>query len=324
MLNSDFRSVPVLILGFSRIDSIRMMIGKLVNWGVRDVFLSLDFASDPKTLSEQQKLITELSSKTNYSGTRIRIWHRDRNHGVAIGVLSGLDWFFTENKTGIVIEDDLEFEEDFLRFCALALDCYKNHKDVLMVSGNRYSGQKVETSVTLTNYPQIWGWATWRSKWNEIRDLIIGKSKFQYSKMIRSNVGYFYAGATRARLGFVDTWDTPLAYEMLIRQKLCILPPVNLVSNIGSDVYAAHTRNDNFPMNQPIHKLLEVKCPSVESLNSTVLTQNKYLENNVFRIKKRHILSPTKLWFEYLPRKFRGEKMESLPLRLNRAEKFAD
>ena len=156
MLNSEFRSVPVLILGFSRIGSIRKMIGNLVNWGVRDVFLSLDFASDPKILNEQQELITELSSKTNNSSTRIRIWHRERNHGVAIGVLSGLDWFFAENEMGIVIEDDLEFEEDFLRFCAFALDFYKNHKDVLMVSGNRYSGQEVETSVTFTNYPQIW------------------------------------------------------------------------------------------------------------------------------------------------------------------------
>lgn len=324
MLNSDFRSVPVLILGFSRIDSIRMMIGKLVNWGVKDVFLSLDFASEPKILSEQKKLITELSYQSKFSSTRIRIWHRNRNHGVAIGVLSGLDWFFAENETGIVIEDDLEFEEDFLRFCAFALDCYKNHKDVLMVSGNRYSGQKVETSVTLTNYPQIWGWATWSSKWTEMRDLIIGKSKFEYSKMIKNNIGYFYAGAVRARLGFVDTWDTPLAYEMLIREKFCILPPVNLVGNVGSDVYAAHTHNDGFPMNQPIHKLHEITFPNVESLTSAVLTQNKYLEKHVFRIKTRHMLSPTKLWLEGLLRKCRGEKIDSLPLRLNRAEKFAE
>lgn len=324
MINSDYRSVPVLIIGYSRVNSIRDIFNNLVKFGVTDIFLALDFAHDPVLLNKQRDLVDELTEKAIHSETKLRVWHRNRNHGVALGVLSGLNWFFSENEMGIVIEDDLVFDINFLKFCTSALDCYRDHEDVLMVSGNRYNGKSLQTKVAITNYPQIWGWATWRSKWEEIRDLIVRKTRINYSQIMRSNVGYFYAGAVRARIGFVDTWDMPLAYEMLVRGKFCILPPVNLVSNVGSDNHAVHTQESSFPMNHPIEKVLDIKFPSMGSLISESKIQNLYLEKNVFQVRKRHILSPIKIGFAILYGKIRGKKINSLKSRLSKVEKFAE
>ncbi len=322
MVSSDYKSVPVLIIGYSRVNSIRDIFNNLVKFGVTDIFLALDFAHDPVLLNEQRDLVHELKEKAINSETNLRVWHRNRNHGVALGVLSGLDWFFSENETGIVIEDDLFFDVNFLKFCASSLDYYRDNGDVLMVSGNRYDGRSLETKVAITNYPQIWGWATWRSKWQEIRDLIVRKTRINYSQITRSEVGYFYAGAVRARIGLVDTWDTPLAYEMLVRGKFCLLPPVNLVSNVGSDNHAVHTQESSFPMNHPIEKVLDITFPSMESLIAESKLHNIYLEKNVFQVRMKHILSPIKLRFGILYGKIQGKKTTSLKSRLSRVEKF--
>lgn len=323
MLSSDYRSVPVLIIGYTRLQSIKLIFENLVSFGVKDIFLSLDFADKPVILDEQRNMVNELKEKASHSNTNLRVWHRNRNHGVALGVLTGLDWFFSENEIGIVIEDDLIFDLNFLKFCASALDRYKDHRDIVMVSGNRYNGESLEKEVAITNYPQIWGWATWRVKWEEIRALIVKKTRINYSQIMRKNVGYFYAGAVRARRGYVDTWDTPLAYEMLTRGKFCILPPVNLVSNVGSDNHAVHTQESSFPMNHPIEKVLDIKFPSTESLIQESKIQNRYLEKNVFKVKMRHTLSPIKLGFVILYGQLRGKKVNSLKSRLSNAEKFA-
>jgi hypothetical protein len=191
-----------------------------------------------------------------------------------------------------------------------------------MVSGNRYNARSVETKVAITNYPQIWGWATWCSKWHEIRDLIVRKTRINYSQITRSEVGYFFSGAVRARIGFVDTWDTPLAYEMLVRGKFCLLPPVNLVSNVGSDNHAVHTQKSSFPMNHPIGKVLDITFPSMESLIRESKINNVYLEKNVFHVRVKHILSPIKLGIGILYQKIKGKKTTSLKSRLSRVEQF--
>jgi hypothetical protein len=322
MLSNNSKSIPVLIIGYSRLNAIRDLAHKLLNYEVKDVYLAIDYSADALVASQQRTLVSELSQQFSRRNTELHVWHRNRNHGVAVGVLSALDWFFSSNAVGIVIEDDLTFEEDFLEFCAASLVHFEDNREVLMISGNRYDGAAMKTEVVLTNYPQIWGWATWGTKWPEIRDLILDDKRPNYLRLRKKNICYFYAGAVRARSGLVDTWDTPLAYEMLLRKRLCVLPPVNLVSNLGADHYAAHTRNNTFPLNYPLGRIREVTFPSLEEMKEGCEKQNNYLERYVFRIKLRHLLSPMKLWLFLCYGKVQRKNIIPLELRLRDAEQF--
>jgi len=48
--------------------------------------------------------------------------------------------------------------------------------------------------------------------------------------------------------GKLDTWDYQWAFSILIQNGLCILPNVNMVSNIGCNSEATHTKNELLPL----------------------------------------------------------------------------
>lgn len=322
ILANSFSSTPVLIIGYSRVSSIRMQIEKLLEYKITKIYLSLDFSANTLVQQEQLELIQYCSQKSMKSNTSIVVWQRKRNHGVAVGVLSAIEWFFSDNESGIIVEDDLVFDETFLEFCTIALEQYKACEEVLMISGNRYDSKPTNWEVVGTNYPQIWGWATWRSKWQDICRMIQKDTSLDLKLLKVRSKCYFYSGALRARFGYIDTWDIPLAYEMLTQRKICILPPVNLVSNIGADQYAVHTRQSIFPLNFPIKQIDDLVFPSLRKIKAHCEKQNAFLEKNVFQIKNRHLFSPFKLWMSIATQKVLGRRIITLRSRMKEAERF--
>lgn len=99
--------------------------------------------------------------------------------------------------------------------------------------------------------------------------------------------------------GKTDTWDLLMAFYMYRGSKLCILPPVNLVSNIGVDEFATHTKIAEFPMGFPVKPLKKSYLEISESeLHSNKLVDRE-LERRIFRMKRRHFFSPIKNYFFY-------------------------
>jgi hypothetical protein len=323
MDSNSFKGIPVLLIGYSRIDHIRRCIVQLQNLGITTIFLSLDFSEDASIRHKQQILLEELGDAIQRDGFSVVVWQRTRNHGVGVGVITALDWFFHFNEKGIVLEDDLVFDENFLEFCSIAFEKYQNVREILMVSGNRFDDSSIVSGVVATNYPQIWGWASTRDKWLDIRMLILEEKRMRIGDVLNPKIAFFYSGAKLAQIGRVDTWDTPLAYEMLIRKKMCVLPDFNLVENIGVDQYAAHTRESSFPLNFPIMASRikdKSQLPTFDELELTTGKTNLFLERAVFKIKKRHVLSPLKLWVRSRGRS--ESKSKSLRMRLEEAETF--
>ena len=103
---------------------------------------------------------------------------------------------------------------------------------------------------------------------------------------------YWSIGANRVLDGKVDTWDTPLAAEFIMRGWLSVLPPVNLVSNFGDDGNASHTQRGSLGLNLPIQDLPRgIQILNFKNLNKTK-SYNKYLERNIFIIRKKHLFLP--------------------------------
>jgi hypothetical protein len=321
MSTQNYRDTPVLLIGYSRIDKLKLLIEKLRKLEVKEVYVALDFSVRPEITASQSELIREVEYTAGSFATKIIFWRRTRNHGVGVAIVSALDWFFEKNDHGIIIEDDLIFDLPFLEFCTEALVEYTNSNDVWMVSGDRFDLSNSPT-VVATNYPQIWGWASWRSKWKEIRAAILKEKKNQNISLMNLPSIFFLAGALRVEVGIVDTWDLPLAYEMYSQKKMCVLPPVNLVSNIGTDDYATHTTHNRFPINYPIRELNEFKLPSVKELKDASRTTNRFLENEIFRIRKRHYFSLAKCYWDINWRNRNIGESQSFKARLEKAERF--
>lgn len=313
--HQDF-DVPVLIIGYSRIENIIAAINKLLEFGFQKIYIAIDFSNDDSIRIKQSQLIDYLSKQPH---NRITVWYRKRNHGIAAGIISALDWFFAQNRFGVILEDDLIFEESFLTFCSFALNTY-DKQEILMISGNRFDAIGVEEAPAFTNYPQIWGWATWQENWWEMRNLISARKKITLLELFSPRKCFLFAGAKRVEKGLLDTWDIPLAFEMLKGRKICLLPPVNLVSNIGFDSFSTHTMENKFPLSQPILPLLRIKLPEVKELAKQAKIRNRYLEKSVFGIRWYHLMSPIKMFLELIYKSRTNMNLISLNKRLEESE----
>lgn len=280
---------PALVLTYNRPDSAFKICKQLAEFGALSIFVSIDGGRTEELRMNQEELVSSLQTLAIQYGLPISIRHSAKNLGVAAGVISGLDWFFEQVESGYIFEDDLIFNEDFLDFSDLGLEKFRDDEVVWMISGNQY----LNSNSIWTNYPLIWGWATWKSKWIEFRGTLLNSKLSFFKRTTRFRVRQFWqTGYSRALNGSLDSWAVPYASQMLSRQKLGLLPPVNLVSNVGVDNFASHTHNFAWHTDWEIGNLSDfpnfLNAWNVDPQLRTSSAQNKLLEKEIYRIRARH------------------------------------
>jgi GR25 family glycosyltransferase involved in LPS biosynthesis len=233
-------------------------------------------------------------------------------------VITAIDWFFSKVKEGIILEDDLYFNENFIDFASDALDYFQDDSDTWLISGNNFDPKisEFETN-SWSTYPLIWGWATWKSKWEVMRaELLSGESLSQIpaSRKVRS---FWRTAYERAMTGKTDSWAAPLAAVQHSNSKFTVVPKYNLVSNIGNDESAIHTAEGSAHMNLviPIQKI-QFQF-SFQNRKEEADKTDAFLEKYVYKITWANNFSQLALrvfdWLRF-PRKYRKT---SLSERLN-------
>lgn len=279
---------PCLIIAFSRTAGIERLLASLNPSEISELFVVIDGPTSPTVESVQTEIRSILELYSTRNSLALKIWQRTENLGVAKGIISAIDWFFSFVDYGVILEDDLEVGKDFFKFAAENRDLLDSFDDLLLISGNQFhQNYRSSSNLNWTNYPLIWGWATTRKKWNEMRlgilDITLDLKTGIFSKV----TNFWRVGALRVRALEVDTWDIPLANYMLSHKKLCLTPNVNLVSNRGVDEFAAHTTTNHFPLNLPIDTLNSLVVSDFPNERDVELCNN-FLEKSVFKIKTRH------------------------------------
>jgi len=309
-------TIPVLVVTHSRLEGLRKVVDACLRAGVDRIYVAIDGPRDAQTVEIQSQMRSYLSNLSDSSDASFFVWERTENLGIAVSVITAIDWFFSHEHQGVILEDDLEFSDAFLEYSEAALFFFAQHEKFQIISGNRYDGNTSNAPV-LVSYPQTWGWATWRNRWTQIRkDLEIDPAKGR--KNANSAVSNFWqVGAMRVWEGFVDTWDLLVAHSMFQRENFCLLPPVNLVSNVGHDAFSTHTTDGSFPINFPIEKLDTKLIDFSSIILKPDAVANNFLENRVFRIKGRHHFLRQYEWLINL-RFTRKYKAGTLIERLNR------
>lgn len=181
---------------------------------------------------------------TNYS---------DINLGCKERVSSGLDWIFNTVEEAIILEDDCVPHPTFFQFCEQLLERYRYDARIMSICGLniQFGRQRSRYSYYFSHYSHIWGWATWRRAWQyydvnmkiwpEIRDDNLLKNVLSHPHVIRYWTKIFQATYEKR----IDTWDYQWIFACLIHSGLCVVPQINLVTNLGFGTGATHTVNDS-------------------------------------------------------------------------------
>lgn len=198
---------------------------------------------------------------------------RDSNLGCGRAVSSAIDWFFSHESEGIIIEDDCLPERSFFFFCEELLARYRHDERIMSVSGTDFSpsdGQSLAYSYRFSRYSLMWGWATWRRAWKAYDYSMTRWPSLRKTGWLRE-IG---AGSRRFELvwrdlfdrthaGKIDTWDFQWIYSSWLQNGLSIIPATNLIANLGFGKDATHlpseqdprahlpTRPISFPLDHP-------------------------------------------------------------------------
>lgn len=309
-------NLPVLILGYLRFDEIIRTLSQCSQAGISEVYLAIDGAKSSAALEAQRRRIIELQRFAKTLSLNLHIRHRQTNAGVAVGVIEGITWFFENVQFGVILEDDLIFDESFLKFAADAQSKFQNRTEVAIISGNNFSDADNQDQISACHYPLIWGWATWNYIWVDFISSLHKsfKPKFDFRRSIAVNLFWFTA-AIQSRTGLVDSWAMSFVHYFRSFEKIAVLPPQNIVTNNGVDSFASHSNHKDEFINFPINEVKAVRIWRLPNRRQ-LLAQDKHLEKYHFRISARNILSPVKLAFNLL----RNRTRVRLKLRLIKSQ----
>ena len=216
----------------------------------------------------------------------VKTLFRKENLGCGKAVSSAITWFFDQEADGIIIEDDCLPNRTFFNFCEELLDCYRDNKRVMHISGDQFiSYFDNGASYYFAKIQHCWGWASWADRWEDYDFSLKGfKTKNLRNFSENENVQkYWFDILKKMGKKEIDTWDYQWVFAIVLKNGLCINPTKNLISNIGFGSDSTHTPDkDNRLANMSTYDIKEIIHPKKIEID---LGAVDYIYKNHFGIK---------------------------------------
>lgn len=291
---------PVIFLIFNRPDTTRRVFEEIRK--VKPPVL-LVAADGPRNESERE--ICERTRRIVDAGVdwkcEILKNYSDVNLGCKDRVSSGITWAFENVDRAIILEDDCLPHPTFFRFCDELLEKYKDDESIMHISGDNFQSKNnkfhCEDGYYFSNISHIWGWATWRRAWKHYDVNMISWPQVKENGLLLKTFED-EAEADRWEDKFdqyyakkINSWDGQWSYACLVNRGLCVMPKVNLISNIGFGKEATHTNmniTENELANLPIYPMsFPLIHPEKREVNKIAAD---YISNYIFGVYKYHSL----------------------------------
>jgi hypothetical protein len=254
---------PLLIVLYNRADFTKRLFDILNHIGTfQKIYISIDGPRIPEDLLKVAK-VREIARDVDLGG-KVYIRQSEKNQGCKIGVRSAIDWFFSLESEGVILEDDCHPTSEFFEFMEEMLVRYRDDSRVAQISGSNTIGSyDVDSDYFFSNFGNIWGWGTWRRAWNNYdRDMVTYRTVPYVRSNLRSKIHFVFDGIFRlknfddAEQGKIDTWDYQWMYTRLAQNQICAIPAVSLIKNVGMGEDATHTFQSAVPLDDArIHRL---------------------------------------------------------------------
>jgi len=240
--------VPVLIITYKRFDFVLDILQYLKSVGVRKVYISIDHYNRDVAAFKPVEAYLE-STSFDY---QLLKW--DTNVGCDRNVMEGINWFFSKEKQGIILEDDCLPTEGFASALAqLQQADFRNQNISFFSTGKEAS---VPFSWSPVYLPFFWGWYTtaaffqsyyqFYSKRQNFLSIFFALRKAGLStKLLLITLINFYAHRSRKR---GVAWDSQLFLYSIIQQAPFLMPSRSLINNLGfGELSNAFTHTQQIP-----------------------------------------------------------------------------
>ncbi len=250
--NKTLETPPIAFMIFNRPDYAQNIFNEIRKAQPKKLFVVADGPRNPeealiceKTRAVIDQVDWDCEVYKNYA---------EKNMGLKERISSGINWFFEHVEAGIILEDDCLPHPSFFRFTAEMLERYKDDGRIMMISGDNFvSDIKIKEGYFFSRYFPIWGWATWRRAWKQYDIKVKGWGDSQSKQLVKNIYTQKYMFDhmknifDEAYTGRLRTWDVQWLYACLTSGGYCIMPRVNLISNIGLIGTHGGGSNQNLP-----------------------------------------------------------------------------
>lgn len=262
----EFFTTPILFLIFNRLDTTRQVFAQIKNVQPAQLFIAADGPrTDRKGEKEKCEEVRQWVLDQIDWDCEVKTLFRTENLGCGKAVSEAITWFFDHVEEGIILEDDTLPNKSFFLFCEIALSSFRNHAEVMHISGNNFQLSSIDDAdFYLSKIMHVWGWATWKRAWNmynfKIKETFNEENNFFDDESINN---YWDKIFEKVKKKQVDTWDYQWTYTVLSNSGFAIMPQYNLVKNIGFDNRATHTTDkDHFLSNLKVYDFKNINLDS--------------------------------------------------------------
>ena len=216
----------------------------------------------------------------------IDIKERDKNYGLAKNIIEGVTATVNNHQKAIILEDDLITSKFFLQYMNDALAVYENDENVWSIGACNFFIDKASlTDSFFSPIPDTWGWATWKSRWDNFEE----NSEYLYKELERKNLKHsfningkypFTHMLKQQSEGKISSWAIRWQASAYLHNAYTLYPKYSLTRIIES---SQGTHQSNFTLDKYLRfpdKRLSISKSEVKILKSV----EKAIENNFTRV----------------------------------------
>lgn len=242
-------NTAVLFLVFNRLDTTKQVFEAIRQAKPPRLYVAADGSrANKEGEDEKVQAVRDYIMQNIDWECEVKTLFRDQNLGCKYAVSSAITWFYENEAQGIILEDDCLPSQSFFWYCEELLAKYRCDESVYLVSGDsRGSGSfGMKEDYGFCKYPMIWGWASWARAWKNYDPEMLDwpKQRETLTSSISSykpTVNFWLNIFERMYNKEINTWDYQFSYLLLKNKGKCIVPRVNLITNIGFGPDATHT-----------------------------------------------------------------------------------
>ncbi len=289
-------NVPILFITYKRFRTASLVFEQIKKIKPKKLYFANNYPENKKEINSVKK-VQHLLNQVNWRCKIIKIFQK-KHLPVSKSIPTAIDYFFKHEKEGIILEDDCLPSQDFFYFCKLMLNKYRNNKNINAICGSRFI--RNGKSMYFSKYNHAWGWATWKRSWKNFDPKIKFWNKWKNSddwNKFHNNTlekNYWSKIFNLTHKGKINTWDYAWTATAWYNKQLSVIPPVNLISNIGfgpDATWTVQSKYSNINKLAKLKKKILIKKVSQNKINDLKVFNNHFNKNNHLKNSKiiRHL-----------------------------------
>lgn len=286
-------STPILFLIFNRPEATSKVFAEIRKQKPQYLYIGADGprGAVPEDVDLCKKC-REIATAVDWD-CEVKTLFREPNMGAKYAVSSAITWFFNQVEYGIILEDDCLPGSSFFPYCEELLLRYRDEDHIMHITGANLndSVKYGDGSYYYSEYPNVWGWATWKRAWDKI-DLELTDTD-QYLALINKKFKYFserlfwVSRMALCKSNQVDSWDYPWMFSIWKENGICLNSNYNLIENIGFGRESTHTKGNSIYITPEVRVIENIKHPLHTTINPKAETAFLY---RLHGIKRQNIV----------------------------------